>query len=320
MGIQAFTDLHDSVGGLLQFQSTWGLDDKCMDYLSSLPQHVQNKVMAEFDHRSDQTNPSARCMAFAKKLLQTQSQDPAENAASSLPDFQARWGIDDRCVAYLAALPPQVLAIVLTNFEHRPDQTNVSARCQAFAKSVLQQSGLAQPQAVAQHSFGYRGGASHALEGVAPAGFKRPREPELAGGFQAESLDLLQFQVQWDLDERCMDYLSSLPPHVQAIVVSKFEHKADQTNPSARCQAFAQSVLRVQQGPNVLQDFQVKWGLDDRCIEFLSTLPQHVQAIVIKGFDHGPGRTNVSARCMGFARSVMQRSGQPGIVPQQFMA
>eukprot|EP00444_Apocalathium_aciculiferum_P013786 CAMPEP_0183470746 /NCGR_PEP_ID=MMETSP0370-20130417/156779_1 /TAXON_ID=268820 /ORGANISM="Peridinium aciculiferum, Strain PAER-2" /LENGTH=81 /DNA_ID=CAMNT_0025663287 /DNA_START=18 /DNA_END=259 /DNA_ORIENTATION=- len=55
---------------LSSFQAEWGLDDRCMEYLAKLPAHVQEKVTVGFTHRPDQTNPSARCISFAKKIAE----------------------------------------------------------------------------------------------------------------------------------------------------------------------------------------------------------------------------------------------------------
>mmetsp|Transcript_101765 Transcript_101765/g.270739 ORF Transcript_101765/g.270739 Transcript_101765/m.270739 type:complete len:547 (-) Transcript_101765:101-1741(-) len=329
----------DAVSHLLEFQSRWGLDDTCVDYLGSLPPSLQMKLVTEFTHRPDQTNPSARCMAFARKILQTQS--VVEDNSGALAEFQATWGIDETCLAYLTSMPPHVQAVVLSTFEHRPDQTNASARCQAFARSVLQRSGGAPPPQAAGGYSSLAYPAASVPRMVPPRVIPRPLEalaaPQVIGArrvapvFAAlpyaaapagaaaeagpESIDLLQFQAMWGLDDRCMEHLQSLPAQVQATVLARFEHRPDQTNPSARCQAFAQSIMRGQQGSALLQDFQGKWGVDDRCMELLSSLPPHVQAIVTSGFEHRPDQTNVSARCMAFARSVLVRTPHAGFGP-----
>merc|ERR1711884_342900 len=53
-----------------------------------------------------------------------------------------------------------------------------------------------------------------------------------------------------------MDYLAHLPPQVQHTVVADFDHQPHQTNASARCMAFAKSLLAGQQGRPNQQHFQ----------------------------------------------------------------
>lgn len=138
-------------------------------------------------------------------------------------------------------------------------------------------------------------------------GVKRPR-PATS---HDQSGDLMQLQAQFGLDERCLQYVSSLPPEVQEIVVTQFRHNPGQTNASARFYAFAKRVMDGQQAQapvqTPLQQFQGWWGVDDKCIDFLSTLSPEVQTVVIDTFSHQPGQTNVSARCFAFARSVNDR-------------
>merc|ERR1719240_879195 len=117
-----------------------------------------------------------------------------------------------------------------------------------------------------------------------------------------------------------MNEIRNLTPDVQAKVISKFTHTEGQTNASARCQAFARSIARTEPGggaggggggggvfaggggyagggyaaspPQTMQGFQMKWGLDDKCMEFLGMLPPQAQQAVVDGFTHSPGQTN----------------------------
>merc|ERR1712129_567640 len=106
-----------------------GLDDRCIGHLESFPQLVQDTVIARFEHRPDQTNASARCVAFAKSVASSQG---AQHPVDPLAQFQANWGLDAKCMDYLSTLSPEVQGIVMTQFDHKPHQTNPSARCMAF--------------------------------------------------------------------------------------------------------------------------------------------------------------------------------------------
>merc|ERR1719277_1571600 len=82
-------------------------------------------------------------MAFAKALLQAHQQQVAEDPVAV---FQERWGLDEKCITYLAQLPPEVQNTVFSDFDHQPHQTNVSARCQAFCRAVFLQYSQQQQQ------------------------------------------------------------------------------------------------------------------------------------------------------------------------------
>jgi len=312
-----------SAGGSLDarfFQAQWGLDDQCAEFLETLPPAVQAIVFEKFNHEPHQTNPSARCKAFARGILQAHQQQTAEDP---LITFQQQWGIDDSCLQFLRMLPPEAQSTVITDFSHQPHQTNVSARCQAFAKSVLQKQQHHQPHSTPRAA----GPPAVYSSGVVPAGgggIKRPRaefegNPFGGGGGHfgggGQDANLRRFQAQWGLDDKCLSHLQSLPSQVQAIVMENFHHRPDQTNASARCMAFAKSVANTQgqqyQAMDPLSEFQAKYGLDSSCMKFIENMPAEVQSAVISGFDHQPHQTNPSARCMAFAKSVAKGMGQP---------
>jgi len=326
----------DQVRALLEFQARWGLDDKCMDYLGSMPIEIQMKVSSGFDHRPDQTNPSARCMAFAKKLWQ--SQDVIESVSNSMPAFQAKWGIDDQCRAFLATLPAQVQAIVVRNFNHNAEQTNVSARCQAFAKSVLQrqsQSGLvvhtqSQPQLQSQ-TYPLVQPPTQTL--IQPPAHRLQSQP--APKLQSQLAQKLQFQPAPKLQFQPAPKLQPGPAHrLQQLSGADGPngwHPDLADRPDWSDEAGGGAWGKRPRGPNPgpvvpapdpleLLQFQANWGLDDRCMDYLQSMPAHVQHVVVKKFEHTPDQTNPSKRCMAFARSVLQRTTQlePGAPLSKF--
>jgi len=380
---------------VLQLQERWALDDRCIDYLSSLPEQLQQQVSAEFQHTDGQTNPSARCMAFAKKLndIHRGTAEGGPDLTSELESFISNFGLDERCLSYLSGLPPHVLSVVLHQFEHSPGQTNPSARCMSFAKQVLQNQGQRpmqtiqlDPASVFQQRWGVDDRCMGLLLSCTPdvqavVMEKFDHKPgqtnvsarcsafikSVARGPPQDPLTL--FQQRWGIDDRCVEFLSTLPAHVQSVVLQQFDHKPGQTNVSARCQSFTNSILRNQQGGGFqaeqqaapvfrsgavqetppwrdqamfsmppapqaawnagqasfdsigggdedqaggedIPTFQLRWGIDDHCAQFLSTLPAEVQAIVVDKFEQRPDQTNPSKRCMAFAKSLLQAHQQ----------
>ena len=58
----------------------------------------------------------------------TESTGTNREQLETVLQFQAQWGVDDRCVEFLGNLQPEVVATVMADFTHTPEQTNVSAR------------------------------------------------------------------------------------------------------------------------------------------------------------------------------------------------
>jgi hypothetical protein len=284
------------------------VDDRCAEFLASLPPDVQHTVFTTFDHKPGQTNVSARCFAFARSVQQKGTPQHVV-ALTPLQQFQAHWGIDDHCAEFLGTLPPEAQDTVFRTFNHQPGQTNVSARCFAFARSIQQKHGVAHiPMRVPP-------APTHILAPPPAQGVKRKADYAHVSQSHASN-DLHQFGSHWGIDDQCMQYLSSLPLPVQEAVMAGFQHNAGQTNVSARCFAFAKKMLQSQpqdsrshvwNDPNPLQQFQHTWGIDDKCMEFLSSMSPAAQQVVIDTFDHQPGQTNVSARCFAFARKVQDK-------------
>merc|ERR1712029_157740 len=86
------------------------------------------------------------------------------------------------------------------------------------------------------------------------------------------------------------------------------------TTPSILPQGVKRHSDSMSQGSSSLelQQFQAQWGIDDQCLHYVSSLPAHVQASVIAGFQHSPEQTNVSARCFAFAKKMLQSQGGGG--------
>lgn len=354
-----------SIPNLQQFQAQWDLDGPCIAFLSTMPPEVLQDVITNFTHAPHQTNASARCMSFAKARMAQWGlggQAAAPPPVSPLQQFQATWGVDDRCMEYISSLHPEIQSQVLEGFRHTPDQTNVSGRCFAFARSIAQrvmspgqhqqyqqqQQQLHQPpqRAVESWQDPWKQTGSWETEQwkvrpppprqvvPPPSRLLAVRHPPDAvampsygmdagvGGVSDDVSPLLEFQQRWGLDDKCIEFVASLPVDIQAMVIEKFDHRPDQTNASARCFSFAKSIIQrhgggeaIQAPPqlSMLDQFQMRWGIDDRCKEYLASLSPSLQAHICQNFSHAPDQTNVSARCFAFAKGAATKLGSGGL-------
>jgi hypothetical protein len=233
---------------LVEFQTKFQVDDRCIEYIGQLPPQIQAAVVSGFSHGPDQTNPSARCISFAKRMMQS---DQSEAFTARRKEFQAKWGIDDRCSESLATLSSEVQAQVYDTFTHSPEQTNVSARCFSFAKSI--EKSLQQNQMNSQAPSAAYYPAQAAPYQAHPAQAMPPQSYNMSN-------DLWQFQQWWQVDDKCMQYIASLPPPVQSAIVNGFDHSPGQTNVSARCFSFAKAKLQQFQGQGQGQPSPVSYG------------------------------------------------------------
>jgi len=113
---------------------------------------------------------------------------------------------------------------------------------------------------------------------------------------------VLQFAQRLNLDTAAMTFLQLLPQEIQTIVMNSFDPSGTKDgNVWGRLFGFCRSV------------WAQRLGLDMSTVNFLKTLPEDAQQVVISKFD--PSRTkdgNIIARLESFARSVAGM-GNPGV-------
>lgn len=272
---------------------------------------------------------------------------------------------------------------IMTEFEPKKDTNNVSGRLRSFINSVLKggkgnggkgNSGkgtrhTSTPAEEAVAAFCQKWGLdkSHEewlwglpegnlqtiLEEFEPRSDTRDVVAKLKGF--AKTLNgpssrgaLQRFQTQWQLDDRCMQLILSMPPAVQARVMADFDPRGDTRDISGKCLCFARTVLqahqREQQGRyatpmtasvcqpqfysrssggkggrpagqtlimGVIDHFLQSWGLtgDRNATALLLELPASIRNRVMTEFEPRGDTKDIFGKLKKFSESVAMAAG-----------
>jgi len=214
---------------LESFAQHWGIDDDAIQTLQSLPDALQNEVMAEFDPPAGTMNVSGKLSAFirSKQFMAAEGGGPtgptrsrsASNEEGALLEFQARWGLDSDAVNLLWSLPGDLRQEVIQNFQPRSDTWNPSGRLHAFVRARLKELEI--------------DGTFEPTDGVS-------RLPAEAAGPDRDDVD--EFVAWWGLDRSSEDLLRSLSEDVRTHVISSFEPQHNTRNRNAKLATWVRSL------------------------------------------------------------------------------
>lgn len=143
---------------LRTFTQRWGLDGPTVGWLLGLAEPVRAVLLREFAPREGTGDAAAKLRAFARSVEARFLAAPAELAqqcAVAPPDgsycanggyayghdpryeeFVAYWGLEENSRSLLLALPLDVQATVIDQFNPRGEAVNVNGKFIAFARSV----------------------------------------------------------------------------------------------------------------------------------------------------------------------------------------
>merc|ERR1712232_1006661 len=125
--------------------------------------------------------------------------------------------------------------------------------------------------------------------------------------------------VTGDDSGKCLQFLESLPTEVQASVVEGVKTQPAETfawlshartlnaNELTAALSGGGGQTQAAAGPTPLETFGQKYGIDEKCMEYLKSMTPVAQATVVDTFEHQPGQSNVSKRCIAYARIIQQR-------------
>lgn len=207
-----------------------------------------------------------------------------------IAEFVARWSLDAQVTEFLTSLDESVLASVVNEFAPRDNTKDKAGKLYAFARSISN---------------------------------RHTTQAQLGP-------DLETFATKWALDDAGVTWLTSLPLEVSSILVQQFDPKEDTQNVNAKMRGFAKSIqarfpgavtgdagLGSRQVVNAaaaaagigaydqsLNDFIMRWGIEQNAHDLLRSLPPDVQATVMAQFDPKGDTKNVTGKLLGFARSV----------------
>eukprot|EP00930_Biecheleria_cincta_P083448 TRINITY_DN7301_c0_g1_i1.p1 TRINITY_DN7301_c0_g1~~TRINITY_DN7301_c0_g1_i1.p1 ORF type:complete len:879 (+),score=128.89 TRINITY_DN7301_c0_g1_i1:85-2721(+) len=322
------------------------LTDESLSFLKSLPEDVQMKVIAEFDAGgSKDGNASARMMGFAQHLATRGSvlggtrQSPRSAPQRHLPsnadvaavqEFVQTLGLDDAALVFLQQLPGDFMNSVMSSFD--PSGTkdgNIWGRLFGFIRIRLashfgwdeqfkeylkglqedqqKQEILNALQDPARSTPRQRGGGGGGGGGRAQVGWDHLSASRVAdrGSHQQQAhtgyaapqgcRDFSEFCQMWGLNDSAQRFLEAIPLQIQDIVLASFDGSATKDgNVWGRLLGF----VRFQWGRSL--------GLDPESLNYVKSMPEDAQMILITEFDaRGTKDGNIAGRVMGFAKKAM---------------
>lgn len=257
---------------IFNFCRTWGLDPSSRQALKDCPHDIADGVMADFNpHHTNADGINEKFIAFLNSRL-----SPVPLQAHGTREFARKWALPPDCIAMLGDLPLGTRTSIMAEFEPRSGH-DVVKNFVAFVNSRREQS---------------------------PAHFIK----------------------RFGLHEKAQAQLLDLDPAIQKSVMEEFAPN-DLEHVSAKFISFAKSMSRrvlsetaPQKSQPKLQPVQVqqmprggkgkpakfcaRWGLDETCMERLTSLPPEVRAQVMEEFDPKERNTdNLSPLFMSFVRS-----------------
>eukprot|EP00930_Biecheleria_cincta_P087434 TRINITY_DN76665_c0_g1_i1.p1 TRINITY_DN76665_c0_g1~~TRINITY_DN76665_c0_g1_i1.p1 ORF type:complete len:705 (-),score=109.87 TRINITY_DN76665_c0_g1_i1:60-2174(-) len=296
------------------FLERYPMDSRALEYLQQCPADILQRVIETFDPRNKaETDYSRQVTAYIKRL---RAEAPSRKRGleeeghfaevgdkrqrlDELPNedelivFRLRYPMDDRAFEYLSTAPAAAQAQVLSEFRPRvegeEDYSSLVTTLVKRARMTAMNSPAQSPSvpALAAHD----------------RSMEPPTEEELT-----------VFRLRYPMDDRAFEYLSTAPAAAQIQVITEFrprtEGESDYSSlitsfvKRARMNAPAQSVSSVasaalrqadsaawrqqvhEQLPSQeeLTVFRLRYPMDDRAFEYLSTAPAAAQVQVISEF------------------------------------
>jgi len=379
-GCGTYVEEDEQLGDLLQdFVLRWSFDGQTCTFLQSLPADVQRAVISGFDPPEGTRSVDAKLHAFARARAAElghlehasprggggggagpSSSFPAGlhnlptprsgghgssaaglSAGDLIPDFLAKWGLDEGSGQTLRCLPEGLLHEVIASFAPPTGTRNHNAKLACFVKAKQAELGPAGVHNVAQPLA-----APQLL--VQQTRAPLPRTAHAPTDYDTASEDIVrQFADVWSLDEASVQMLLELPIEVCTSVIANFNPPPDTQNVNGKLHAFARgalqkgghpvsglggapaaasaaalpslasglgsrglSALARQAAPaDAVGSFAALWGLDLASEALLRTLgPDHL-AQVLAEFNPPAGTLNPNGKLNAFVRSVLSGGG-----------
>lgn len=284
---------------LEDFKARYPMDSRAWEFLTSSPGHTQTKVLTEFKPRNEaDTDYSAAVTAFLRAIgsrgLSGGSFGGGCSAGfasrapprSMLDAFRARFPMDDRAFEFLSNSSAAVQQDVLQHFAPRNiSDSDYSRPITSYLKQVRERF---------ERFEGPLSGAMRSSFGGASGGAS-------GGGSSGACGWLRAFRTCFPMDDRAFEFLEMCPLEVQEAVVSEFNPKrAGDTDYSPAVTSFVRRVRdRLGAGPagvrlverrsvappmNLLKAFKMRYPMDDRAWDFLSSSSGTVQRMVLEKF------------------------------------
>lgn len=309
------------------FRRKYSIDERAAQFLESCRLEVKIKVLSSFDPRfqGDTQDYSKKLMAYIRSHQnsgadaapegggQKRSRDEMEELLHSLEteeafgtgdgtelsSFRERYPMDDRAFDFLSSSSPSVKERVLRSFNPRSTgDSDYSGLLTSFVRKVRTE--IDRVEGATQPLSGINTG--HGVEELLGVEDEKP-SPE----------QLQDFRNRYPMDDRAWEYLNSSTGSAQAKILVDFKPRnpADTDYSAAvtfflravrgRPGAFAGGAAQVVPGaavvsaengvtapdPSQLEEFRIRFPMDDRAFEFLTSSSAAVQVDILQHFAPG---------------------------------
>jgi len=309
------------------FAQKWNLDNAAVAWLVALPPMVFGILAQDFDPKEDTHNVIGKMKGFARSI---QARLPAgggvaspqevqrfDGLATRLAEFGQHWGADGSALALIQAMPPDVQATVMEQFDPRGEVTNLNGKLCSFARSIAAgRQGQDVVQAFATH-WGLDEASRQWLRSL-PEDVRRT---------------VLQ---EFDPDTGTKDVANKLRVFAKGVAAKGggkgspllSAHSAVH-RPGAAPPAMRSDFAVAVPGPEAsefgsaafdnpaIEDFVARWGLDASTASMLESLEEDVRARVLQDFDPRGNTRNVSGKLVAFVRTVISGQGRGSLRAQE---
>lgn len=230
---KSIAPLSVSAEAVKEFIGQWSLDKEAVKWLKELPSEDRAGVVSTFKPGPGTRDMTARLKAFAQARFK-KPQDT--NNTNNIKQFVAKRGFDKSAEELLRTLRPDVLDIVIREFELPLGAPNVQSKLVSFVRYASgpqyrpANGGTIKMSSVRSQSV-LLGGPVGAVQKQRASG-GTAKVPAKLSPQQDEKIK------KWGLNEAAVQALSRLPHGLQTEVLAEFDPPADTTNMSNRFMAF----------------------------------------------------------------------------------
>ncbi|CAJ1365966.1 unnamed protein product, partial [Effrenium voratum] len=121
--------------------------------------------------------------------------------------------------------------------------------------------------------------------------------------FRPNAMELNRFAERWQLDGDAQNFLRSLEPQVQEVVLRDFAPHEGTHDVAGKLHAFVKGIRRGV----TLEAFIQKWNLDASTAAWIREMPEAVSEALVRDFDPKEDTQNLVGKLKGFARSILSR-------------
>mmetsp|Transcript_43377 Transcript_43377/g.80772 ORF Transcript_43377/g.80772 Transcript_43377/m.80772 type:complete len:724 (-) Transcript_43377:54-2225(-) len=277
------------------FRSTFPMDDRAYEYLTSSPRDVQEKVIRSFRPKKEGEDDYSSLITTVVKKARLEATGEESHSSGmfagkgpsmkQLEEFKVRFPMDDRAWDFLTIAPGAAQQKVLNEFNRPEGELDYSAAVTAFLKPMVARSSEVR-------------------------GINRSR--------------LEFFRQEFPMDDRAFEFLVTSSPEIQLEAMKNFNppgvRDSDYSRPLTSYLRKLRDTLPAMFSPRTfandygsnkasLEEFRRKYQMDDRAFEYLQQAPAQVQEKVIAKF-RPPSRSrsdsDFSAAITTFVRLNLQ--------------